>query len=213
MTQLTSITGRHTAGVRMHWLYMAADSPRRLEAAGFDYDSTWGYNDAIGYRAGTSQVFRLAESAGLMELPLSIMDSALFYPRRMNRSRTDAWRDCGQVVANARRFGGTVVINWHDRSLAPERLWGDFYQALIEDVGQGGRAWFTTASEAVDWFRWRRSIRFTVESSSGAVTVAAPAPRREIPAGRMRIHRATATSARAAQELPFDGRTPVRLEL
>jgi hypothetical protein len=212
MTQLTSITGHNTAGVRMHWLYMASDSPRRLEAAGFDYDSTWGYNDAIGYRAGTSQVFRLAESAGLMELPLSIMDSALFYPRRMNRTTTDARRDCAQVVANARRFGGTVVINWHDRSLAPERLWGDFYQELIEDVGKGGRAWFTTAGEAVDWFRWRRSIRFTVEANSGTVTVAAPQPRRTIPAGRMRIHRPAATAAQAVHELPFDGRAQLTLE-
>ena len=213
MKQLTSITGRKTAGVRMHWLYMATDSPRHLEAAGFDYDSTWGYNDAVGYRAGTSQVFRLAESAGLMELPLSIMDSALFYPRRMNRSMTDAQKDCGHVVANARRFGGTVVINWHDRSLAPERLWGDFYRQLIEEVGKGDRAWFTTAGDAVDWFRWRRSIRFTAEHS-GVVTVAAPAPRKEIPAGSVWIHRPKGgKSAPVVQELPFDGRAPVKVTL
>ena len=56
------------------------ESPRQLEAAGFAYDSTWGYNDAVGYRAGTSQVFRFAGSANLLELPLTVMDSALFYP-------------------------------------------------------------------------------------------------------------------------------------
>ena len=86
MKELTSTTGRQPAGVRMHWLYFATESPRRLEAAGFNYDSTWGYNDAVGYRPGTSQVFRLPETKALMELPLSIMDSALFYPTRMNRS-------------------------------------------------------------------------------------------------------------------------------
>ena len=32
MSQLTSVTGQKTAGVRMHWLYFAADSPQRLEA-------------------------------------------------------------------------------------------------------------------------------------------------------------------------------------
>ena len=118
--QLTSLTAQPTAGVRMHWLYFDADSPRQLEAAGFDYDSTWGYNDAVGYRAGTSQVFRLAGTK-LMELPLSIMDSALFYPRRMGLTDREAMQLCRRIVANARRFGGTVVINWHDRSLAPER--------------------------------------------------------------------------------------------
>ncbi len=213
MMQLTSITGRKTAGVRMHWLYMATDSPRRLEAAGFDYDSTWGYNNAVGYRAGTSQVFRLPDSAALMELPLSIMDSALFYSSRMNRSREDARQDCGHVVTNARRFGGTVVINWHDRSLAPERLWGDFYQELVAEVGKGDRAWFTTAGDAVDWFRWRRSIRFTAEPA-GAVTVAAPSPGKQMPAGCMRIHRPNgSTSAPVVQELPFDGREPVTVNL
>ena len=56
--QLTTLTAQKTAGVRMHWLYFDVNSPRCLESAGFDYDSTWGYNDAVGYRAGTSQVFR-----------------------------------------------------------------------------------------------------------------------------------------------------------
>jgi len=171
MKQLTSITGRATAGVRMHWLYLATDSPRRLEAAGFDYDSTWGYNDAIGYRAGTSQVFQLPESAALMELPLSIMDSALFYRSRMDRTETEAFEDCGRVVANGRRFGGTVVINWHDRSLAPERLWDRFYRNLLAEVGKGGRAWFSTAGGAVDWFRWRRTFRFATGTGSRGVTV------------------------------------------
>jgi hypothetical protein len=131
----------------------------------------------------------------------------------MNRSKAEARQDCSHIVDNARHFGGTVVINWHDRSLAPERLWDDFYQELIQEVGKGRRAWFTTAGEAVDWFRWRRSIRFTVETNPGVVTVAAPAPRGEIPAGCMRIHRPTGPSTRAVQELPFDGQAPVTLEL
>jgi hypothetical protein len=213
MMQVTSITGRKAAGVRMHWLYLAADSPRRLEAAGFDYDSTWGYNDAVGYRAGTSQVFRLPESAGLMELPLSIMDSALFYPSRMNRSPADALRDCGQVVANARRFGGTVVINWHDRSLAPERLWDRFYQKLLDEVGRDDRAWFTTAGEAVDWFRWRRSIRFSRDTPSNAVTITASAPCTTAPAAVVRIHRPAGAAGSAAETHRLDGHAPMTVEL
>jgi hypothetical protein len=212
MMQLTSITGRKTAGVRMHWLYMATDSPRRLEAAGFDYDSTWGYNDAVGYRAGTSQVFRLAESVGLMELPLSIMDSALFYRSRMNRSKTDALQDCHHVVDTARRFGGTVVINWHERSLAPERLWGDFYQELIDEVGKGGRAWFTTAGEAVNWFRWRRSFRFTSNGDARSVTVQASSSPCSGPAAVIRIHRPAGGAGTAVEERRLDGHEAIRLE-
>ena len=37
-----------------------------LDEAGFEYDSTVGYNDAVGYRAGTSQVFRPRDEGELI---------------------------------------------------------------------------------------------------------------------------------------------------
>ncbi|MGH9200407.1 MAG: hypothetical protein ACRD2A_04135, partial [Vicinamibacterales bacterium] len=189
MTQLISVTGQKTVGVRMHWLYFGGDSPKRLEEAGFDYDSTWGYNDAVGFRAGTSQVFRLAGTERLLELPLLIMDSALFYPGRMGLSREAALDRCRRIVADVRRFGGTLVINWHDRSLAPERLWAKSYQALLNELETGNRTWLATAGEAVDWFRWRRSVRFTQEAGADEVTVSAPAASTVLPAGTISIHR------------------------
>jgi hypothetical protein len=210
--ELTSLTDRATAGVRMHWLYFVADSPRQLEAAGFDYDSTWGYNDAVGYRAGTSQVFRLPGSEKLLELPMSIMDSAMFYPGRMALTGREALQLCRAIVANARRFGGTVVINWHDRSLAPERLWGRRYQELLAEVEKDARAWFATAGEAVDWFRWRRSIRFGDEVP-GKVRIAASAPRTGVPAARISVHRPASGGGASVEELRFDGENVVGLTL
>jgi hypothetical protein len=209
--ELTPVTGRATAGIRMHWLYFAADSPVRLEAAGFEYDSTWGYNDAVGYRAGTSQVFRLPATKALMELPMSIMDSALFYADRMGLAGDAALEVCRRILANAAQYGGTVVLNWHCRSLAPERLWGPFYRQLLRETGENGRAWFATASDTVAWFRWRRSIRFTRDTGGAGVMVAAAAAARG-PAARVRIHR-PADGHRPVEELAFDGRQELRLAL
>ena len=79
LSELTAVTGQSVVGIRMHWLYFSAESALRLEAAGFAYDSTWGYNDAVGFRAGTSQVFKPVGASTLLELPLTIMDSAMFY--------------------------------------------------------------------------------------------------------------------------------------
>jgi hypothetical protein len=189
MSRLMSVTGQKTVGIRMHWLYFSGDSPKRLEQAGFDYDSTWGYNDAVGFRAGTSQVFRLTGTEKLLELPLLIMDSALLFPGRMGLCPEGAVDRCGRIVADVRRFGGTLVINWHDRSLAPERLWGRSYETLLNDVETGNHAWFATAVEAVDWYRWRRSIRFTKDSGAGQLTVMAPAANAVLPAGTIAIHR------------------------
>jgi hypothetical protein len=198
--QLSPLTGRKTAGVRMHWLYFAAESPRKLEEAGFTYDSTWGYNERVGYRAGTSQVFRLPDSENLLELPLSIMDSALFFRGRMGLAPDDAFQRCLQIVRNSRRFGGTLVINWHDRSLAPERLWGGVYQKLLQAVGTPNRVWFATAQETVDWFRWRRSIRFTEGTGVSVIDEAPSAGRPEVPAAVVRIHRPAAGDRNAAVE-------------
>ncbi len=70
----------------MHWLYYDQNSPKKLEEAGATYDSTCGYNDAVGYRAGTTQVHKPLSATHLLELPLHVMDTALFYPSRMELS-------------------------------------------------------------------------------------------------------------------------------
>lgn len=207
MSQLGSLSRRPAVGVRMHWLFFASDSPKRLEEAGFDYDSTWGYNDAVGYRAGTSQVFRLTGTSDLLELPLSIMDSALLFPGRLGLSQEAAFERCREIVANAREFGGTVVVNWHDRSLAPERLWNRCYNRLLGEIEQGDRVWFATAGEAVDWFRWRRGVRFAVDSA-GSVSIVPPSTQQAGPVATIRIHRGG-----VATDVPFDGREAVTLEL
>jgi hypothetical protein len=173
----------------MHWLYFDVDSPKRLEDAGFDYDSTWGYNEAVGYRAGTSQVFRPLKCERLMELPMSIMDSALFFPGRMHLRKDEAWQLCGLIVNNASRFGGALVVNWHERSLAPERLWGGFYEKLLEQIKKDNLAWFAEAGKAVEWFRWRRSIRFHENASSDVSNVQVSAPCSASPGAILRIHR------------------------
>jgi hypothetical protein len=212
MQQLNILTGKKTVGVRMHWLYFAQDSPRRLEDAGFDYDSTCGYNETVGYRAGTSQVFRPIGCGTLMELPMSIMDSALFTAGRMNLRREEALQLCCRIIENARRFGGTLVINWHERSLAPERLWGCFYKVLLEEVEKGDRAWFGTAREAVEWFRWRRSITFRPGGSPEQPYVLVSAPRSANPGAVIRVHRPSPPGGEA-KDVIFDGGTPIELNV
>lgn len=150
------VAGAHARGVRMHWLYFNEDSTTLLDQAGFDYDSTVGYNETIGFRAGTAQAYRPLGARHLLELPLVVMDTALFYPSHLNLRPAEAWQRVEAVVAQAARFGGCVTVNWHDRSLAPERLWGGFWRDLVEYLEAQG-AWVTTAGQAVDWFRQRRN--------------------------------------------------------
>jgi len=160
--EIERLSGESGLGVRMHWLYFDRQSPATLEKAGAAYDSTVGYNQTVGFRAGTTQVYKLLGTEGLLELPLHIMDTALFYPAHLGLSKPEARSRMRQLVDQAVRLGGCLAINWHDRSTAPERLWGDCYRELVEELRDRG-AWFATAGQAVSWFRERRSARFENE--------------------------------------------------
>lgn len=152
------MTGVHEMGIRMHWLYFADESPMALEKAGFSYDSTAGYNDAVGYRSGTSQAFRLPGTT-LYELPLHIMDTALLCPARMALSEAAAFERVKEICSHASASGGALTINWHHRSVGPERFWDDLYGNLLGEMKKNG-AWFATARDAVSWFSKRRSVVF-----------------------------------------------------
>lgn len=157
--RIRELTGQTKIGVRMHWLYFSEASPKILEQAGFTYDSTFGYNDALGFRGGTTQAFSPLGAEDFLELPLNIQDTAMFYPNRMNLSEAKAMDCCKLLIEHMATFGGALTINWHTRSLSPERLWGDFYLQLVKEI-QEKRVWFATAEKIVAWFQRRRALRF-----------------------------------------------------
>lgn len=194
MERIRQITGAKEMGVRMHWLYFDEGSPARLDQSGFSYDSTVGYNETIGFRAGATQAFKPLLAERMLELPLHIMDTALFYSSYMNLSEKQAEKAVDPLIEDVARFGGALTINWHDRSLAPERLWGDFYVRLIEKLKRRG-AWFPTALDAVSWFRKRRSASIgNVSFDNEAVRVNVSLPGNNdhdgLPGLRVRVHHA-----------------------
>ena len=212
LDQIRRTWGTHNVGVRMHWLYFDEQSPATLERAGADYDSTVGYNETVGYRAGTNQAYKPFGVTRLLELPLHVMDTALFYPSYLDLSPAEASQRVGKIIDHASRTGGCVTVNWHDRSIAPERLWGDFYVQTVEELKEKG-AWFATAGEAVSWFRKRRSAVF--ESATGGSDVSQvkissdPSPRsalgESLPGLSLRIHQRQVTRDLCMDAAPLAG--------
>ena len=162
-----NITGRDDLGIRMHWLYFADRSPAILEQAGYTYDSTLGFNNAVGYRNGTTQVFRPRGASTLLELPLNVQDTALLFPSRMHLSEVRAVERCAELIDTTAHFGGVLTINWHDRSLAPERNWDEVYRELLIRL-RARSPWFARARDAVAWFRSRRTLAFTDATLNGS---------------------------------------------
>ena len=200
--QIQALTHAPEAGIRMHWLFFDSESARKLDEAGFSYDSTVGYNETIGYRAGTTQAFKPFGTKRLLELPLHIMDTALFYPVHLHFSPKQAMTRINDMLDDMKQFGGVLMVNWHDRSIAPERLWDGFYAKLVENLESAG-AWFCTASEAAQWFRRRREVRFGTSGSE--TTLASTKGEAGLPGLRIRSYQGEQRSQLcAAKDRPID---------
>jgi hypothetical protein len=157
LREVAELTGQAELGVRMHWLYFDSSSFATVEQAGFRYDATIGYNDAVGFRAGTTQVFRPLSVERLLELPLHIQDTALFFPGRMNCVEQEAFDLCARILDWTQRLGGVSTLSWHERSLVPERQWDGAYRWLLAQLRQRD-AYVGSARDVVSWFSTRRSV-------------------------------------------------------
>ncbi len=157
LRKVAELTGEAELGVRMHWLYFNESSFATLDHAGFVYDASIGYNDAVGFRAGTTQVFRPLLAERLLELPLNIQDTSLLFPGRMDCTEQEALLLCERILDWTQGLGGVSTLSWHERSLVPERQWGGVYRRLLAQLRQRG-AYVAPAREVVSWFSARRSV-------------------------------------------------------
>lgn len=128
-----------TWGVRQHYLRFAAPYTwRHHEAAGIDYDSTIGFAEAPGFRAGTCHEFQVFDvlarrTMRLHERPLHVMDVSLF--EYMDMDKTHAHEEIVRVVSACRRHAGRAVLLFHNNSLPTFRL-GDWYADLINELAR-----------------------------------------------------------------------------
>jgi hypothetical protein len=200
-------------GIRMHWLMWQDTSPEELERAGFAYDSTAGYNETIGYRNGTTQVYKPLGAQRLLELPMHIQDGALFYPTRLRLSEAEAWKRCAGLFDQASRFGGVVTVLWHDRSHGPERFWGDFYMRLVTAI-RGSGAWVGSARQVVEWFRARREITFEQEpGQEGTIRVRSTRQEDGAPAFTVRVYAPASDGSATRSDRGWDGRSELILDV
>jgi hypothetical protein len=119
--ELERINGKSSNIVRQHWLRFDIEQTwRDQERCGFNLDSTLGFNDRAGYRAGTSLPFNpwmLHEqrSMELLEIPLVLMDSQLYDEQEM--SLENGLECSNSLIDITRRSRGLLTINWHPHTL------------------------------------------------------------------------------------------------
>jgi peptidoglycan/xylan/chitin deacetylase (PgdA/CDA1 family) len=150
------------AGQRYH--YLRVDPHRNLAPLvriGFHYDTSLGFPDALGFRAGIAHPFRPWDlernrPSDLVEVPLAVMDATLAEERYEGLSADAARPRILALLDWAAEHGGGFSILWHpERFDAPSaRRWDRLYFEVIDAVRERGGFCVSArelAGTAADW--------------------------------------------------------------
>jgi hypothetical protein len=116
-----------------------------LAGLGFRYDTTLGFPDALGFRAGIAQPFHpwdfeREEPSHLVEVPLAAMDATLAEERYQGLSAAEAKPQLLALLDWAAENGGGFSILWHPERFDPPsaRGWDRLYFELLDGVRERG---------------------------------------------------------------------------
>ena len=133
-------------GQRYHYLRVDPHANLApLAGLGFAYDSSLGFSDALGFRAGIAHPFRPwslddDRPLDLIEIPLAAMDVTLAEPRYLGLSVDEAERRLLALLDWAAEHGGGFSILWHpdrfDRATAGG--WDALYARTIDAIHARG---------------------------------------------------------------------------
>ena len=145
--KLEALAGPVT-GHRYH--YLRVDPHRNLAPlaeAGLHYDTTLGFPDAVGFRAGIARPFRPWDferdrPLDLVEIPLAAMDATLAEERYLGLSARRAEPQLMRLLDWAAEHGGAFAVLWHPDRFDPATSggWDRLYSRLLSAVKErGGR--------------------------------------------------------------------------
>jgi peptidoglycan/xylan/chitin deacetylase (PgdA/CDA1 family) len=151
-------------GHRYH--YLRIDPPANLiplVELGFRYDTSLGFADRPGFRAGIAHPFQpwdfeREEPLPLVEIPLAVMDATLSEERYLGLPVAAAERMILDLVDWASLYGGGFAVLWHSDRFDPgtSRGWDRLYLRFIDAVRTHGGVCLPAgalAEEAAAWLR------------------------------------------------------------
>lgn len=127
------VDNRYTG--RMHYLrFKYPETFRNLESNNMYMDSSLGYAEHIGFRAGTSKVYNPFdpfedEIINILEAPLIVMDGTLnvYMGLSLNNETLNRVK---VLIERCKIFNGNFVLLWHNSELYQKNQ-RDFYEKLV----------------------------------------------------------------------------------
>src|SRR5467141_1762142 len=132
--QICKVFDESRVGGRQHFLRWHPRTWQDWEKCGLAYDSTVGFSDHIGFRAGTCVPYRpwsleLDREIDLLEIPLLAMDVTLAY--YMDLAPEESVELLLQCAQRCKIVGGVFTLLWHNRSLLDPN-YGRAYQTVLD---------------------------------------------------------------------------------
>jgi hypothetical protein len=174
--RLAHLANRQLDGVRQHYLRMLPGvTQRSMIAAGFAYDSTFGFADRNGFRLGVADIVPAwsdaqAELLAIDEVPFIWMDRALSKYQGLE-SPTSWVVDALKLASTCREVEGLWTGIWHP-NLAPALGFPGApgaFASLVRDI-TAQAPYVASMGELVAWRRARRHTRATALRPDGSVT-------------------------------------------
>ena len=179
--RLSTITGAPSAGVRQHFLRMRPGvSHAAQQAAGFAYDSTYGFSERNGFRLGVADVVpvwdeRAQRPLDICEAPFVWMDRAL--SKYQHVEDPYVWIADALAIAEACQVTeGLWTGIWHP-NMDPALGFPDApaaFETLCSSL-MAKSPWAVTLGAAVAWRRARRQARGLGVTPAGEIRLRAPA--------------------------------------
>ena len=150
------------AGHRYHFLRIDPHANLApLAELGLRYDTTLGFADAPGFRAGIAHPFRpWSEELGgplpLVEVPLALMDTTLAEPQYLGLTAAQAEARALALLDHAAEHGGGFSILWHTNRYDPATAagWDVLYERILDGVVERGGALLTAGELAAEAEAW-----------------------------------------------------------
>ncbi|MEZ5071180.1 MAG: polysaccharide deacetylase family protein [Bacteroidales bacterium] len=138
LNHLSAASPQPVHGIRQHYLKFKPGLTASLHAeAGLRYDATLGFSEQEGFRNSYCWPFKIYDhekdrSHELWEIPLTVMESTLFYYRTL--SLADAMEAMDQLMEETCRFQGVFSLLWHNHFFPEKELPGitRFYEKVLD---------------------------------------------------------------------------------
>jgi len=179
--RLDQALGTTVVGVRQHYLRLQfPEAWQFFTENGFLYDSSCGFNERVGFRAGTTFPFQTFDintktHYSLYEIPFSLMDYALIESGREDSRNLE--NRLKILIDEVQHCNGLLNVLWHPSNLA-EPPFRNAWKILMEQL-QPLRFYQDTLKNILDWWQRREAVQiknWDYNDSEIQFQITAPSP-------------------------------------